>query len=120
MPTTSYPSAFNSAAVADESTPPDMATTTLVSCGRPSTSRLLSIGASVMDGEQRLRRGPGTHYYMFGPPGRNVGTTVGATESTAGRPRPRRHSPPPGQRPHGAPPDRRRPTRRHARVKAPP
>ena len=29
-----------------------------------------------MDGEQRLRRGPGTHYYMFAPPGRNVGTTV--------------------------------------------
>jgi hypothetical protein len=41
-----------------------------------------------MDGEQRLRRGPGTHYYMFAPPGRNVGTTVGAPESTAGR---RRH-----------------------------
>src|SRR4029077_210879 len=43
MPTTSYPSDFNSAAVAEESTPPDMATTTLVSCGRPSRSRLLSM-----------------------------------------------------------------------------
>ena len=31
------------AAVTEESTPPDMATTTRVSCGRPSTSRLLSI-----------------------------------------------------------------------------
>src|SRR6476469_4049044 len=43
MPTTSYPSDFNSAAVAEESTPPDMATTILVSCGRPSRSRLLSM-----------------------------------------------------------------------------
>src|ERR1700704_5455875 len=43
MPTTSYPSDFNSAAVTEESTPPDMATTTLVSCGRPSRSRLLSM-----------------------------------------------------------------------------
>src|SRR6266403_1196940 len=72
MPTTSYPSDFSSAAVTEESTPPDMATTTLVSCGRPSTSRLLSIGASVMM-ERHLGRRPGTHYYMFGPPGRNVG-----------------------------------------------
>ena len=46
-PTTSYPSDFNSAAVTDESTPPDMATTTLMSCGRPSRSRLLSIGPIV-------------------------------------------------------------------------
>src|ERR1700753_608227 len=43
MPATRDPSAFNSAAVADESTPPDMATTTLVSRGRPSISRLLSM-----------------------------------------------------------------------------
>src|ERR1700694_1525375 len=43
MPTTSYPSDFNSAAVTEESTPPDMATTILVSCGRPSISRLLSM-----------------------------------------------------------------------------
>src|SRR5665213_1390634 len=48
MPTTSYPSDFNSAAVADESTPPDMATTILVSCGRPSRSKLLSM-APVID-----------------------------------------------------------------------
>src|SRR5512139_2330662 len=46
MPTTSYPSALSSAAVTDESTPPDMATTTRVSCGLPSTSRLLSIVAA--------------------------------------------------------------------------
>src|SRR5262245_48208780 len=44
MPTTSKPSCLSSAAVTEESTPPDMATTTRVSCGRPSTSRLLSIG----------------------------------------------------------------------------
>src|ERR1700687_5223369 len=43
MPTTSYPSDFNSSAVTEESTPPDIATTTLVSCGRPSISRLLSM-----------------------------------------------------------------------------
>src|ERR1700674_950790 len=43
MPTTSYPSDCNSAAVTEESTPPDMATTTLVSCGRPLRSRLLSM-----------------------------------------------------------------------------
>src|ERR1700730_18334622 len=41
MPTTSLPSDFNNAAVAEESTPPDMATTILVSCGRPSRPRLL-------------------------------------------------------------------------------
>src|SRR4029077_9250807 len=46
MPTTSYPSDFNSAAVTEESTPPDMATTTRVSCGRPSRSRLLRIPAA--------------------------------------------------------------------------
>src|SRR4029077_1684091 len=43
MPTTSYPSDFNSAAVTEESTPPDMATTTRVSRGEPSRSRVLSI-----------------------------------------------------------------------------
>src|SRR5713226_8681821 len=43
MPTTLYPSDFNNAAVTEESTPPDMATTTLVSCGRPLRSRLLSM-----------------------------------------------------------------------------
>src|ERR1700759_2258188 len=43
MPTTSYPSDFSSAAVTEESTPPDIATTTLVSCGRPSISKLLSM-----------------------------------------------------------------------------
>src|SRR5215510_14828426 len=43
MPTTSKPSALSSAAVTEESTPPDMATTTRVSRGEPSTSRLLSI-----------------------------------------------------------------------------
>src|SRR6185437_14934681 len=48
MPMTSYPSDFKSAAVADESTPPDMATTILVSCGRPSRSRLLSMVPSSM------------------------------------------------------------------------
>src|SRR3954471_16878750 len=46
MPMTLYPSDFSSAAVADESTPPDMATTTRVSCGRPSRSRLLRIPAA--------------------------------------------------------------------------
>src|SRR5262249_34308261 len=40
---TSKPSALSSAAVTEESTPPDMATTTRVSRGEPSTSRLLSI-----------------------------------------------------------------------------
>src|SRR5215471_11533213 len=40
---TSKPSALSKAAVTEESTPPDMATTTRVSRGEPSTSRLLSI-----------------------------------------------------------------------------
>src|SRR3977135_1496520 len=61
MPTTSYPSDFNNAAVAEESTPPDMATTILVSCGRPLRSRLLSmvpvIGAiAAASGASRLER----------------------------------------------------------------
>src|SRR6202161_2691342 len=54
MPTTSYPSDFNSAAVADESTPPDMATTILVSWGRPSRSRLLSM-VQVINATRRPR-----------------------------------------------------------------
>src|ERR1700724_3507802 len=59
MPTTSYPSDFNSAAVTEESTPPDMATTTLVSCGRPSRSRLLSMVPVIKadrDGVERIPR----------------------------------------------------------------
>src|SRR3954447_15357457 len=55
MPTTSYPSDFNSAAVTEESTPPDIATTTLVSCGRPSISRLLSMFAVTDAVVARLR-----------------------------------------------------------------
>src|ERR1700758_469455 len=43
MPTTSYPASARSAAVTEESTPPDIATTTRVSDGRPSMSRLFSI-----------------------------------------------------------------------------
>src|ERR1700712_2359762 len=54
MPTTSYPWDFNSAAVAEESTPPDMATTTRVSCGRPSRSRLLSM-VPVIDATGQLQ-----------------------------------------------------------------
>src|ERR1700730_4894094 len=46
MPTTSYPCDFKSAAVVEESTPPDMATTILVSSGRPSRSRLLRMVSS--------------------------------------------------------------------------
>ena len=42
-PTTSHPASRSTAAATDESTPPDMATTTRVSCGRPSRSRLLRI-----------------------------------------------------------------------------
>jgi hypothetical protein len=34
---------LSNAAVVEESTPPDMATTTLVSCGRPSRPKLLSM-----------------------------------------------------------------------------
>src|ERR1700745_707680 len=43
MPTTSYPCDFNSAAVVEESTTPDLPPTTLVSTGPPSRSRLLSM-----------------------------------------------------------------------------
>src|SRR6266850_8006086 len=56
MPTTSYPSDLNSAAVTEESTPPDMATTTRVSCGGPSRSRLLRI---VTRGQAALLPGQG-------------------------------------------------------------
>src|SRR5215212_12025746 len=45
MPTTSYPSARKSAAVTDESTPPDIATTTRVSCGLVGKSRLFILAA---------------------------------------------------------------------------
>src|SRR6201984_31853 len=35
-------------------------------------------------GGWRLRRHPGSHYYMFGPPGRNVGLPLGLTLGGAG------------------------------------
>ena len=41
------------AAVTDESTPPDMATTTRVSAGRPSISRLLRIAVTISTGRPR-------------------------------------------------------------------
>ena len=50
--------------VADESTPPDMATTTRVSCGRPSRSRLLSMvsdtAATARHRDQEDEANPGT------------------------------------------------------------
>src|ERR1700759_3631773 len=55
MRTTSKPCDFNSAAVVEESTPPDMATTTLVSSGRPSRSRLLRM-VFVVDARRMLSK----------------------------------------------------------------
>src|SRR5262245_50520185 len=64
MPTTSKPSCLSSAAVTEESTPPDMATTTRVSCGRPATSRLLST-ASFPDVPRGRTRCSRHSYYMY-------------------------------------------------------
>jgi hypothetical protein len=74
--------AFSSAAVVEESTPPDMATTTLVSCGRPSRSRLLRIvpakiaSAAVPHVPLPVRVGP--------PPAEQFGSTRSACPVESG------------------------------------
>src|SRR3954454_2383584 len=81
MPTTSQPSRFRTAATTEESTPPDIATTTRVAAGSFGRSRLLSMGRSC-----GLERPLGLYSHCgLLLPGRRPAVPAGAWLKPAGR-----------------------------------